>query len=90
MKQLSQTKQFSKDGKRMAKRGKDLEKLRQIVIRLANSEKLEPRHRDHALTGEWKGTRDCHVEPDWILIYTATETELRLERTGTHSDLFKK
>jgi mRNA interferase YafQ len=89
MKQLSQTKQFAKDVKRMIKRGKDLEKLRQIVIRLAHGERLDPRHRDHALTGEWKGTRDCHIEPDWILIYTPTDTHLRLERTGTHSDLFK-
>lgn len=89
MKKLSQTKQFAKDVKRVVKRGKELEKLRQIVSRLASGKGLELRHRDHALTGEWKGARDCHIEPDWILIYTPTETHLRLERTGTHSDLFK-
>ncbi len=72
----------------MGRRGKELEKLRQIVLRLANNEKLDPRHRDHALTGEWEETRDCHIEPDWILIYTPTDTHLRLEKTGTHSDLF--
>lgn len=89
MKRLSQTKQFSKDVKRVARRGKDLEKLRQIVLTLARDGTLDVRHRDHALTGEWKGARDCHIEPDWILIYTSTEAELRLERTGTHSDLFR-
>ena len=90
MKQLSQTKQFARDVNRMVKRGKDSDKLRQIVMTLAREDKLDPRHRDHALTGEWRGTRDCHIEPDWILIYTTTDTHLRLERTGTHSDLFKK
>ena len=89
MKRLSQTKQFSKDVKRVARRGKDLEKLRQIVLTLASDGTLDVRQRDHALTGEWKGSRDCHIEPDWILIYTSTETDLRLERTGTHSDLFR-
>ena len=90
MKQLSQTKQFARDVNRMVKRGKDSDKLRQIVMTLAREDKLDPHHRDHALTGEWKGTRDCHIEPDWILIYTPTDAHLRLERTGTHSDLFKK
>jgi mRNA interferase YafQ len=89
MKQLSQTKQFSKDVKRVGRRGKDLDRLREIVVRLAEDDTLDVRHRDHALTGEWRGARDCHIEPDWILIYTSTETELRLERTGTHSDLFR-
>jgi mRNA interferase YafQ len=49
---------------------------------------LEARHREHALAGEWIGWRDCHVAPDWVLIYRTTETELILGRTGTHSDLF--
>ncbi len=89
MKQLFQTTQFSKDVKRMQKRNKDLEKLEIIVRKLANDEPLDPRHRDHPLSGEWKPCRDCHVEPDWILIYTKTDEYLRLERTGTHSDLFE-
>jgi len=89
MKQLFQTTQFSKDVKRMQKRGKDLEKLKIIVRKLANDDPLDPRHRDHPLSGEWKHCRDCHVEPDWILIYTETNDYLRLERTGTHSDLFE-
>lgn len=90
MKQLSQTKQFSKDVKRMVKRGKDLDKLQRLVVQLANGQVLEPKHRDHPLIGEWRGSRDCHIEPDWLLLYTADDANLRLERTGTHSDLFKK
>ena len=89
MKSLSQTSQFARDVKRMRKRGKDPAKLRDIVQRLACGETLESRHRDHPLHGEWKGTRDCHVEPDWVLIYTADASSLRLERTGTHADLFE-
>jgi mRNA interferase YafQ len=90
MKQLSQTKQFSKDLKRMTKRGKDLEKLKVIVRSLAEGKVLDPRHRDHPLIGEWRGSRDCHIESDWLLLYTTDEENLRLERTGTHSDLFGK
>jgi mRNA interferase YafQ len=89
MKALSQTAHFARDVKRMDKRGKDLGKLRAIVHRLIRGEPLDHKHRDHALTGEWKGFRDCHIEPDWILIYTADAHTLRLERTGTHSDLFR-
>lgn len=90
MKRLSQTKQFGKDVKRMAKRGKELARLRQVVAELARGHLLAPRHRDHPLIGPWKGSRDCHIEPDWLLIYTTTHEELRLERTGTHSDLFRE
>ncbi|MDD4872994.1 MAG: type II toxin-antitoxin system YafQ family toxin [Kiritimatiellae bacterium] len=89
MKTLSQTKQFSKDIKKMQKRGKDLEKIKIIVRKLAQGEPLEIRHYDHPLSGEWNNSRDCHIEPDWILIYTADSTSLRLERTGTHADLFR-
>ena len=90
MKHVSQTKQFAKDIKRMLKRGKDLGKLKQLVVQLANGQTIEAKHRDHSLIGEWRGSRDCHIEPDWLLVYTADEATLRLERTGTHSDLFKK
>lgn len=88
MRRLSQTTQFSKDVKRMKKRRKDLAKLQNVVRVLANGEKLPEKYRDHPLIGDWQGTRDCHIEPDWVLIYTLREQELRLERTGTHSDLF--
>ena len=88
MRAVSQTAQFVRDIKRMRRRGKDLEKLKGIVRHLTAGEVLDARHRDHPLRGEWKNCRDCHIEPDWVLIYTANETSLRLERTGTHSDLF--
>ena len=90
MKQVSQTTQFARDLKRMRKRGKDLTKLKSVVKQLAQGKQLHAKHRDHALIGPWKPARDCHVQPDWILIYTADDASLRLERTGTHSDLFKK
>jgi mRNA interferase YafQ len=90
MRKVSQARQFARDLKRVAKRGKNLDKLKRIVTLLAQDEPLEPRHRDHALTGNWKRSRDCHIEPDWLLLYTLNDESLRLERTGTHSDLFKK
>jgi len=90
MRRLSQTRQFSRDVKRMAKRGKDIAKLREIVTRLAEELPLDPRHRDHPHIGKLINCRDCHIEPDWILIYSMDQESLRLERTGTHSDLFRK
>lgn len=89
MKRVSQTGQFGRDLKRLARRGKDLARLKEVVRRLAQGEPLEPRHRDHALSGCWSASRDCHVGPDWVLIYTVAEDSLRLERTGSHSDLFR-
>jgi len=88
MRRVSQTGQFGKDLKRLSRRGKDLDKLKAVVRKLARGEPLEPQHRDHPLGGGWRPCRDCHVEPDWILIYTIDDASLRLERTGTHSDLF--
>lgn len=85
---LAQTKQFKKDIKRMQKRGKDLAKIKAIIDLLAAEQPLPPKNRDHKLEGDWTGRRDRHIEPDWILIYRLTESELLLERTGTHSDLF--
>jgi mRNA interferase YafQ len=64
-------------------------KLRAVIETLCQRQPLAPRHQDHPLGGDWKGWRDCHVEPDWVLIYKATETTLILGRTGTHADLFE-
>lgn len=83
------TNQFKKDYKRVQKQNKDVEKLRVVIEKLAGKEKLDPRYKDHPLSGNWKGFRDCHVEPDWVLIYKTTEEVLILERTGSHSELFK-
>jgi mRNA interferase YafQ len=88
---FSRTNQFKKDVKRIAKRGKDLSKLKQVLDLLIEGEHLPPEYRGHPLRGEFSGSRDCHIEPDWILIYTLTENNnhVRFERTGTHSDLFR-
>ncbi len=85
---LSQTLQFKKDVKRQVRQGKDQKKLIAVVKLLLAGATLPSKNKDHPLKGLWKGRRDCHIEPDWILIYRITEDELRLERTGTHSDLF--
>jgi len=90
MKKVSQTRQFSRDVKRMRKRGKDLHKLQEVVKLLAEDISLPAKYRDHPLIGPWQPSRDCHIEANWILIYTADYDSPRLERTGTHSDLFKK
>ena len=89
MRQVSQTRQFTRDVKRMRKRGKNLSKLKVIVAKLAQGVPLEPRYKDYALSNNWQYSRDCHIEPDWVLIYSIDEESLRLERTGTHSDLFR-
>ena len=64
-----QRKQFKKDYKRMESRGKDINKLDEVVFKLMNREILPEKYRDHALKGEWEGFRECHIEPDWLLIY---------------------
>jgi len=84
------TTQFKKDYKRIKRQNKDLSKLRTVIEILADGQLLEPKYQDHQLSGNWKGHRDCHIEPDWILIYRISVDDLYLERTGSHSDLFKK
>ena len=85
---IKYTTQFKKDYKQIKKQGKDLEQLRIVITKLATGEKLGPKYKDHGLTGSLKGYRDCHVEPDWLLIYKLIGDRLFLERTGSHSDLF--
>jgi len=89
MKSIFQTRQFKKDFKKPRKRGKDIEKLKGVVRALAAGGPLEERHRDHPLIGNGSGFRDFHVEPGWILIYRVEDEFLYLERTGSHSDLFR-
>lgn len=81
--------QFKQDFKRMEKRGHDLKKLRGVIEKLVGEAELEARYKDHALPGQYVGARDCHISPDWVLIYAIVENELRLIRTGTHADLFR-
>jgi len=85
---LSQTSQFKRDIRRQIKRGKDSAKIRQAVEILMSGKSLPGTYRDHPLRGQWRGRRDCHLEPDWILIYRISDDELRLERTGSHIDIF--
>ena len=80
--------QFQRDVKLAQKRGKDMGKLRALLELLIAGEALPPRFRDHPLVGEWRHCRDCHIEPDWLLIYKIDGEDLHLVRTGTHSDLF--
>ena len=88
MRTIVRKSRFKKDFKKLLSSGKDLEKLAEIIRLLANDEPLAERHRDHALIGDYEGCRDCHITPDWLLIYQITETELILVRTGSHSELF--
>ncbi len=86
------TTQFKKDYKAAVKRGYGMELLEEIISKLANGEALAEKHRDHSLTGNWSGFRECHILPDWLLIYKVENDVLvlTLTRTGTHSDLFGK
>ena len=87
---LRYTTAFKKDYKRLQKRGWNMAKLRQVLESLAGDEAHEEQYKDHPLRGNYTGARDCHVEPDWVVIYAVVGDELRLLRTGTHTDLFKK
>ena len=84
------TNQFRKDLKLAQKRGYDLEKLKTILHALANGQTLDPKYKDHVLVGNYVGCRECHIQPDWLLIYRIDGDQLIvvLSRTGTHSDLF--
>lgn len=86
---INDTSAFRKDIKILKKRGKDMKHLLRVVERLSCEEKLPAKHRPHKLVGNWSPYWECHIEPDWLLIYEATATDLYLIRTGTHSDLFK-
>ena len=84
------TKQFEVDYRLMVKRGKDIEKLKTVMRQLVDQQSLESRYHDHALTGNLRGHRDCHIGPDWILIYRIDKDlrEITFVRTGSHADLF--
>ena len=88
MRRLKTTKRFERDLKRVRKRGKQLDKLWSVVDRLLSNEPLEARYREHTLSGQWQSFRECHIEPNWLLIWREAEDQLILVRTGTHSDLF--
>ena len=86
------TSQFKKDYKRAIKRGLNIRLLQDVITTLAMGEILPEKNKDHSLSGNWSGHRECHIEPDWLLIYYYEKDVLvlTLARTGTHSDLFDK
>ncbi len=85
---LLTTSRFERDLERAGRRGKDLDKLWAVVDRLLAEQPLDPRNRAHRLSGEWSRSWECHIEPDWLLIWHVDDNDLVLARTGTHSDLF--
>lgn len=86
------TGQFKRDLKLAKKQGKNIDKLFDVISTIAEGKKLDEKYRDHNLSGDYAGCRECHVEPDWLLIYEVMENilVLMLYRVGTHSELFKK
>ncbi len=80
---------FRQDYKRCKKRGKDIKKFDALLKILVADEELPEEYQDHPLIGNYKGFRECHIEPNWLLIYEKTETTVYFVRLGTHSDLFK-
>ncbi len=83
------TGQFKKDYKLASRQQKNLEILKDIITQLVHSQKLDAKYRDHKLSGSLKNCRELHIQPDWLLIYQITKTELTLVRMGSHSELFK-
>jgi mRNA interferase YafQ len=90
MREITKTTQFKKEFKLMMKRGRDEKKIQKIFEFLIMDEPLPAKYKDHKLIGDYEGSREVHIESDWLLIYQDSKNELILERTGTHSDLFKK
>lgn len=85
---IRQATKFRRDVKRLKRQGVDLAPLQAVIVVLAAEEALEKRYRDHALVGNWRGFHECHLQPDWLLIYRIEGNELQLARTGSHAELF--
>ncbi len=83
-------KKFKKDYKRVSKQGKPMDLLDDIMKLIAKGEKLPKKKQDHPLSGNWKGARECHIAPDWLLIYYLAEDKVFFSRTGSHSELLEK
>lgn len=83
------TTKFKKDLKAVGKRNLDMELLKEVIKKLCLEEPLPAKNKDHNLSGNWSGCRECHISPDWLLIYQIGNGIIVFERTGTHSDLFK-
>ena len=88
--EIKHTTQFKKDYKLAKRRGLNIDLLKEIISKLSNGATLDPKYKDHPLAGNWIGHRECHLQPDWLLIYRYDDDilVLTLTRTGSHSDLF--
>lgn len=82
------TNKFKKDLKKIQKRNYDMELLKEVIRKICDESQLDEKHRDHNLTGNWSDYRECHIMPDWLLIYQISDGIVVFNRTGTHSDLF--
>jgi len=84
------TRQFERDVKRLRRRGHDLAELKEVMVSILAGERLAPKFKDHQLHGAWQGRRECHLRPDWLLIYKMDPVQnlIIFERTGSHTDLF--
>ena len=89
MREIEYSGQFKRDLKKVKKRGKNMEKIKEPLQLLIEEKSIPGVYLDHSLSGNWNGCRDLHIEPDWLLIYRLVGTVVRFERTGTHSDLFR-
>jgi mRNA interferase YafQ len=90
MLKLKTTTRFEKDYKKARKSGRDLSRLKRVMTWIAKEQPLPPELRDHKLIGNYQGRRECHLAGDWLLIYKIEDDTVIFERTGTHSELFKK
>ncbi len=84
------TTSFKKDFKKVSKQGKNLPLIKEIISKLIRQIPLDKKHREHTLAGNYKDKKECHITPDWLLIYEIDGKNLILHRTGSHSELFKK
>lgn len=85
---IRQSTKFRRDVKRLRRQGANLTRLEAVIDALVAQELLDERYRDHALVGNWRGFRECHIQPDWLLLYRIESGELQLARTGSHAELF--
>lgn len=86
---IRQATRFRRDVKRLKRQGAELKKLEAVIGRFVTQKPLAEKYRDHALVSNWKGFRECHIQPDWLLIYRVEDDELQLARTGSHAELFR-
>jgi len=90
LKDIQRTARFRRDFKRMGARNADMSLLKEVILALQKGEALEAKHRNHQLEGKWKDSFDCHIQPDWVLVYRTTDDAVILQAMGSHSDLFKQ